>query len=96
MSRYIDADNLHNAKFQNTDGYGENVAYRLGWNEAIEAIEENEPTAIDIVRCKECRHWFCHNDVDYDQSKFTYYCEVHGIFFEGDDYCSFGERKESK
>lgn len=50
----------------------------------------------ELVRCKECRHWFCHNDVDYDQSKFTYYCEVHGIFFEGDDYCSFGERKESK
>ena len=51
---------------------------------------------IDIVRCKDCRHWCCHNDVDYDQSKFTYYCEVHGISFEGDDYCSFGERKESE
>ena len=49
-----------------------------------------------IVRCKDCRHWCCHNDVDYDQSKFTYYCEIHGISFEGDDYCSFGERKESE
>lgn len=52
--------------------------------------------SIDIVRCKECRHWCCHNDVDYDQSKVTYYCEVHGISFEGDDYCSFGERKEGE
>lgn len=49
---------------------------------------------VDIVRCKECRHWRCHNDVDYDQSKFTYYCEVHGISFEGDEFCSYGERSE--
>lgn len=50
----------------------------------------------ELVRCKECRHWCSHKDVDYDQSKFTYYCEVHGISFEGDDYCSFGERKEGE
>ena len=47
MSRYIDADNLHNAKFQDISGYGENVAYRVGWNDAIDAICENEPS-IDI------------------------------------------------
>ena len=55
-------------------------------------IIEDMPS-IDIVRCKECRHWCCHNDVDYDQSKFTYYCEVHGISLEGDEFCSFGERE---
>ena len=47
----------------------------------------------ELVRCKECRHWCCHNDVDYDQSKFTYYCEVHGISLEGDEFCSYGERE---
>ena len=86
MSRYIDADNLHNAKFQNTDGYGENVAYRVGWNEAIEAIEENEPTAIDIVRCKECKHW--------DTADGECYAD-RGIYFpNADDFCSHGERQE--
>lgn len=91
MSRYIDADNLHNAKFQNTDGYGENVAYRVGWNEAIEAIEENEPTAIDIVRCKECKNafngegeWIC-----------NHLSGIAGlnVVVKADDYCSYGERE---
>ena len=96
MSRYIDADNLHNAKFQNTDGYGENVAYRLGWNEAIEAIEENEPTAIDIVRCKECKH--AHMTYGGDCK----YCDMWKddddfcieLYLDGDFYCSYGERNE--
>ena len=83
MSRYIDADNLHNAKFQNTDGYGEHVAYRVGWNEAIEAIEENEPTAIDIVRCKEC--YMCDEEM---------WCSFYDSIMESDDFCSYGEREE--
>lgn len=84
MSRYIDADNLHNAKFQNTDGYGENVAYRVGWNEAIEAIEENEPTAIDIVRCQDCKHWV-HNFNGCARNPCTepWYAT---------DFCNYGER----
>lgn len=56
----------------------------------------NAMDSIDIVRCKECRHWCCHDDVDYDQSKFTYYCEVHGISLEGDEFCSYGERKSDE
>ena len=42
--RIIDADNLHWAKFQDTSGYGVSVAHRLGWNDAIDTICENEPT----------------------------------------------------
>lgn len=87
MSRYIDADNLHNAKFQNTDGYGENVAYRVGWNEAIEAIEENEPTAIDIVRCKECKYAEdCEQMVVFENGKYI----TSGYKL---DFCSYGERE---
>ena len=93
MSRYIDADNLHNAKFQNTDGYGENVAYRLGWNEAIEAIEENEPTAIDIVRCKECRYCKRKRGTFKGEPIIFYRCEEHNRDVENDDYCSYGERE---
>ena len=86
MSRYIDADNLHNAKFQNTDGYGENVAYRVGWNEAIEAIEENEPTAIDIVRCQDCKYWvYNFNGCSRNPCTEPWYAT---------DFCSYGERKE--
>lgn len=91
MSRYIDADNLHNAKFQNTDGYGENVAYRLGWNEAIEAIEENEPTAIDIVRCKECKYEpICNHSVQHT----THDAYSVTIGSKTVEWCSYGERRE--
>ncbi len=91
MSRYIDADNLHNAKFQNTDGYGENVAYRVGWNEAIEAIEENEPTAIDIVRCGECRK--VREDGGHANCNGYLYCRKWKTLVDEDGYCSWGERE---
>lgn len=93
MSRYIDADNLHNAKFQNTDGYGENVAYRVGWNEAIEAIEENEPTAIDIVRCGECKHCKRRRGTFRGEPIFFYRCAENNRDVESDDFCSWGERE---
>lgn len=92
MSRYIDADNLHNAKFQNTDGYGENVAYRVGWNEAIEAIEENEPTAIDIVRCKECRHWIGETE-HYEDREYKACWQLCGQYMNSEFWCKYGERE---
>ena len=44
MSRYIDADKLKDIKFNNisNDKYG---IYRMGWNDAIDAVVDNEPTA---------------------------------------------------
>ena len=60
------------------------------WEELVafaDAIAEQEP--IDIVRCKECKHW-CKGD------------EVYGICYRCpntrqmryDDFCSYGEREE--
>lgn len=51
--RLIDADALIEKKFPDREisGYGEGTAYRCGWNDAIEAICENEPT-IDAVEVK--------------------------------------------
>ena len=51
MARYIDADNLSKVKYHNLPythivPNGENVeSYERGWNDAIDAIIENEPTA---------------------------------------------------
>ena len=44
MSRYIDADKLKDIKFNSIskDKYG---IYRMGWNDAIDAVVDNEPTA---------------------------------------------------
>ena len=60
------------------------------WEELVafaDAIAEQEP--IDIVRCRECKHW-CKGD------------EVYGICYRCpntrqmryDDFCSYGEREE--
>ena len=80
MSRYIDADALKEHKFPIGSG-----DYSKGWNDAIDAICENEPT-IDIVRCKECKHnpkgigWVS--------------CPMTGANTrKPDDFCSYGERE---
>ena len=60
------------------------------WEELVafaDAIAEQEP--IDIVRCRECKHW-CNGD------------DVHGICYRCpntrqmryDDFCSYGSRSE--
>lgn len=54
--------------------------------ERLEEILKNTQTVdvIEVVRCKDCK-W--HEDVDY--------CVNFMVFgFEGDDYCSWGERRE--
>lgn len=44
--RLIDADKLEIRKFTDSEirGYDHGVAYRIGWNDAIDSICENEPT----------------------------------------------------
>lgn len=58
MARYIDADALESKKFISwtcpeffDEGAREQQAYQIGWNNAIEAVMENEPTA-DVVERK--------------------------------------------
>ena len=47
MSRYIDADKLEIHKFTIKEASHNDMggAYRQGWNDAIDAIIDNEPTA---------------------------------------------------
>ena len=40
--------------------------------------------AVEVVRCKDCRHWR------------TSYCVIHGDSWEETDYCSDGERKDKR
>ena len=82
MSRLIDADALPEHKFPTIDGY-----YAMGWNCAIEAICENEPS-IDIVRCEECRK----SHID---GKTTHYlwCTEWGRSTDTFGYCERGERE---
>ena len=61
MSRFINAENLSKVKYHNLPythivPNGENVeSYERGWNDAIDAIIENEPTA-DVVEVTSCKY----------------------------------------
>lgn len=90
--RLIDADKLEIRKFTDSEirGYDNEAAYRVGWNDAIDGICENEPTIEPqrkghiIIRsnmldgedcfCSECDHWALLPDY-----KFCPYC---GVAFE--------------
>ena len=87
MSRYINADEIENAKLQeeNLRGIGEHIAYRVGWNEAIESILENAPS-IDIVRCGECKYYEAKED----------WCYWRDESITANDFCSYGCRDSEK
>lgn len=58
------------------------------------AVKEmiNEHITYDIVRCKDCNQ-----SVEYATEFGTmYFCEWYRWYNEADDYCSYGERKESE
>lgn len=107
MSRYIDVDALiielekdeclfdkeaeeaRNNPSAYTDGYADAMWSRAnGIRDAI--IEIYDAPSIDIVRCKECRHW---NALDISRPS---PCSVGLEDAKADDFCSYGQRKESE
>lgn len=56
MSRYFDLDKLSTHKFTTQEASHNDMggAYRQGWNDAIDAIVDNEPSQPEMIRCKEC------------------------------------------
>ena len=84
MSRYIDADAMDKRRIDYiVDGYAESVADMTEWGMAL-----IEAPAIGIVRCKECKEW---NEYARDKKG---RCDCHLITTSGEDFCSYGERKE--
>ena len=63
--RLIDADALPDHKFSENqcNKFGDGAHYRQGWNDAIDAIVDNEPTvdAVPVRRGKWERH-YCEDD----------------------------------
>lgn len=61
-------------------------------DQAVEELHRNTD-AVPVVRCKDCKHSF-------ERSRRKQFgCYLHGkngiTLHEGDDFCSYGERKES-
>ena len=91
MSRYIDADALiAEMSEKHRPNFHEDLkAYHM-WIMWYWALKD--APSIDIVRCKECEHHF------YDEPNDCKMCRIHeyGEIWEDDDFCSYGERKESE
>ena len=81
MARLIDADVLMNEA--NSDG-----AY--GYVDAKQIADAPTVDAVEVVRCKYCKHYEIH------KPKVLENCERNGyiIPMKPDDFCSYGERKD--
>ena len=88
MSRYIDADALEDKAKQYSLGYYEEDEWAVPFKEITSA------PSIDIVFCKECKwaDWY----KTADGKQFCYCMETGNGGRTADDYCSYGERKESE
>lgn len=81
MSRYIDADHAE-FRLQCCGTYHGVIAF-----DTVKAVLNDAPS-IDIVRCKECKHWHKWSDWEMFCGHFD-----GGIGSDADDYCSYGERE---
>ena len=118
--RAIDADKLPNHKFVGVENMqilmgrrnGKtmleqtvNNAYKIGWNHAIEAIVENEPSInADIIRCKDCKYqakvWVSDRRMK-NKGYWDYGCKFFGELSgywcwggEDNQFCSSAERRK--
>ena len=85
MSRYIDAEWLKE--------HIEVISYEGMWHttetdEFVAVDNINQAPSIDIVRCKECRHWR-NTDAEKIPTASIACGNMHA-----DDFCSYGERRE--
>ena len=101
MSRYIDGEKsaMHLADYQYSIPYGcidesaEDMGAYMAVGECLKAIDE-QPT-IDIVRCKECRHWIGETEY-YEDREYKACWQLCGQYMNSEFWCKYGESKESE
>ncbi len=79
--RLIDADKLNIDFYDEYETEDDIYAY-----EYVSKHQIDEAPSIDIVRCKECKHW---NEEDH-------WCDIrdsYGWDYKPNDFCSYGERE---
>ena len=92
MPRYIDADALkykieqHSYPLSDRINSIENGMFLCGIYQAID--ESATADVVPVVRCKDCKHY--QTDILFNSN---YCC---GRRRKPDDYCSYGERRESE
>ena len=90
------AINPSNKKYYSDD-------YIKGWENGVNAQYEATKDAVEVVRCRDCIHWFPHTQCGFDEDNDEYhdYCgllipddDYYAFRRKPDDYCSYGERRE--
>ena len=94
MARYIDADKLKE-RLEIISVVADDL-YGMGINRGIDRAEteiDMLPTAdvVEVVRCSECKH-FAINQVGMFCEKYT---SIHDACRNPDDFCSYGERRDT-
>ena len=88
--RLIDADKINYHEHTECMGHGDFETVRTVTDKEIAEIPTAD--AIEVVRCRDCKHW----------DSETWFCDNHSTFghhglewnmFSEDDFCSYGERK---
>lgn len=100
--RYIDVD-LLNKKLDSFDTEATCTEYNCGYSDCLTAVQDtiSDIPTVDIVHCKDCRHWdnvkFQNGETiktNYGECKCSQWCND---FFwyntVGNAFCSYGERK---
>ena len=97
MTRLIDVDALSEKLCETT------IFIKDG--EVFQRMINDAPTvdAVEVVRCRECIHWFPHTQCGFDEDNDEYhdYCgllipddDYYAFRRKSDDYCSYGKRRE--
>ena len=86
MSRYIDADALKKDLSENYTFYG----FRQLLNDFYEALDS--APSIDIVRCKECKHWIGETEY-YEDREYKACWQLCGQYMDSEFWCKYGERE---
>ena len=83
MSRYIDADELER-KYMSADYMDNDTAYDV-------IAELDTAPHIDIVRCKECKHWIGETE-HYEDREYKACWQLCGQYMNSEFWCKYGER----
>lgn len=94
--RLIDADALEKGKYHSNE-FGTQVAWKQGWNDAVDAIINYAPTvdAVPVVRCKDCKFHLNSNEKCGLVDTRLHFYETDKVWTE-DCFCAWGERREDE
>ena len=92
MARLIDADRL--IEIVRSQGVAHPNAYHLTNYATLILKEAPTVNAVEVVRCKDCKHYKPQKKSAHWENRANYCNRVVTIKVQPGDFCAYGERKE--